>query len=89
MSEKAKEKVISIEEIEKAKTTAILLVDKFRKYVDSDIAGEESFVFSKMQETANAKQCALIACDLKMQGENPWEYNFYFYQQVKKQIEKL
>jgi hypothetical protein len=34
------------------------LIDKFRKYVDSE-GGETSFTYSKRQETKNATQCAI------------------------------
>lgn len=39
------------------------LVDSFRSYVDSEINGETDFVYSKEQETYNAKQCAIICID--------------------------
>lgn len=37
------------------------LIEKFREFVNSEIAGETDFVFSRKQQTANAKQCAIIA----------------------------
>ena len=43
------------------KEKAIELIDKFRPYVDSEIAGETNFQFSKEQETSMAKKCALVA----------------------------
>lgn len=84
-----KEKSVHPELIAKAKAKALELTYKFRKHVDSDVAGKNSFVFSKMQETANAKACALIVCEEKMLDVPVWEYNYYFYDLVRQQIEKL
>lgn len=89
MPDRAKEKVVSQELVAKAKEKAKQLVEKFRRYVDSEIDGETRFVFSRMQQTANAKQCALFVCEEKMLGEDVWEFNYYFYDLVKQQIEKL
>ena len=47
----------------KAEEKAKELVQKYRKYVDGEIAGEKDFVFSKKQETKQAKQCALICVE--------------------------
>lgn len=44
----------------KAKEKAVELVDKFRKYVDSEVDGEKGFEFSRKRQTRNAKKCALI-----------------------------
>jgi hypothetical protein len=37
----------------------------------------------------SAKQCAIIACDLKIEGEYRWEGNYILYNLVKKEIEQL
>ena len=37
------------------------LINKFRPFVDSEVAGEDHFVFSLEQQTINAKKCALVA----------------------------
>jgi len=42
------------------KVKAKELIEKFRKYVDSDVDGEKGFEFSKKRQTRNAKKCALI-----------------------------
>lgn len=45
----------------KAKQKAKQLIEKFRPYVDTEIAGENNFEYSKQQETIMAAKCALIA----------------------------
>lgn len=45
------------------KEKAIELVDNFRNYVDSEIAGDQTFEYSKEQETSLSKKCALIVVD--------------------------
>lgn len=43
---------------------AAFIVEKFMPLVDSEIAGPNSFVFSREKKVANAKSCALIAMEL-------------------------
>ena len=46
-----------------AKEKAKELTDNFRPYVDSEIAGEKDFIYSKEQETRLSMKCALITVD--------------------------
>jgi len=84
------------------KGKAIELVKKFRPYVDSEIAGETDFEYSKEQETSMSKKCALIAVDeiLKIEmlhRKIQWaewnnvqpESSVEFWELVKSEIEKL
>ena len=55
------------------------LIDKFRPYVDSEIAGETNFEYSKEQETTMALKCALIVVDeiideIKVNKRIDWLY---------------
>jgi hypothetical protein len=78
------------------KEKAKQLVDKFRKYVDTDFAGDKGFEYSKEAETYHAKQCALIAVDYIITSNphsNPFNTDVYstmsYWQEVKTEIEKL
>ena len=53
------------------------LVDKFRKYVDTDFAGDKGFEYSKEAETYHAKQCALIAVDEILKSKKQNIIHFY------------
>jgi len=39
------------------------LIDKFRRFVDSEEATDTGFCYSYKNETENAKKCALVAVD--------------------------
>lgn len=41
------------------------------------------------EELDNAKKCAIIACDLKIEGQYPWQYNYILYHFVKEEIVKI
>jgi len=64
------------------KDKAIELLDKFVYYVES---------YSSNQQEENAKQCALIAVDELLQDhlQDQTDTKFYYWQEVKKQIELL
>ena len=58
---------------------AIKLIDKFRPFVNTEIAGETDFVYSKDQETLMAKKCALIVAneiidEIKRDRKIDWLY---------------
>ena len=59
------------------------LVDKFKQY--SWMSYTEGFEETSIKESA--KQCALIAVDEIMKVLNG--YDFYYWQEVKQEIEKL
>lgn len=69
------------------------LVDKFRKYVDTDFAGDKGFEYSKEAETHHAKQCALIAVDELIKEQTMWQNGelnpILYWQEVKQEIELL
>lgn len=74
------------------KDKAIELVNKYRKFVDCEIAGFSQFEFSKEQETANAKECALITVNSiidEWEKEGDRKAKLYYWSQVKSEIEKL
>jgi hypothetical protein len=76
------------------KEKAKQLVDKFRKYVDTDFAGDKGFEYSKEAETYHAKQCALIAVDEILESHNKFLSGnntliYKYYQEVKSEIERL
>jgi hypothetical protein len=51
------------EQIQIYNDEAETLVNAFRPYVDSDVAGETDFVYSRDIETKQAKSCAIIVCN--------------------------
>ena len=67
------------------------LIDKFRKYVDCDLSGENGFEYSKDAETYNAKQCALISINLIIKIETNHCHDLWVehYKELKKEIENL
>jgi len=51
------------------------LVNKFRNYVDSDIAGETSFVYSHERESEYSKKCALICIETEYHSNRELLFN--------------
>lgn len=79
---------------EQTKAEAKALIDSFRKYVDSDVSSDSgNLVFNRMQETEQAKKCAIIAVKFakqKLYLANPInKVDFSEYDQLIHAIESL
>lgn len=62
--------------LEKAKTKALEIFDEFSKLMP-------------FEEKVTVKNCSILACKMKMEGEPNWAYNNWFYLEVIEQIKKI
>ena len=82
-----KEKITDQAVVEKAKQIAKRLVNEFKKHVQCESVGGVNF--DNMITASRAKECAIIACNLKIEGLYPWHWNYILYNEVIKQIANL
>jgi hypothetical protein len=73
---------------DKAKKEAKELIHSFDNLVDSEIDGEEGFVFSYDKKIENCKKCALIVVDKTLSVLYEIKNEYYYYLLVKAEIKK-
>ena len=73
---------------DKAKEEAKELIHSFDNLVDSEIDGEEGFIFSYDKKIENCKKCALIVVNKTLSVLYEIKNEYYYYLLVKAEIKK-